>query len=110
MENVKEPDPGLGCNTSNIILNISNTAGLLFYNPYHNAWELSLDLPCNIAIVCFICDNGAGTGAVTAVHSINEIINVTVSGKIKNSIINQPPMTSHPGYKDIYVITLDMIQ
>lgn len=109
VDNVKEPDQGFGCNTSHVIKTITNEPGKLVYSTYLSQWIVSFDLEGIYYITCDICDYGKNIEAVTSGHSTNEIINVIVSGKIKNITINQPPMTSHPGYRDTYLVTIDTI-
>ena len=107
------PDPGYGCTTNQIVQTITNLPGKLVYSTYENKWLLSLDLCNNVGIcyiICHICNYDTNIEVVTNGHNTSEVISVTVSGKIRNATYNQAPMSSHAGYRDDYLITINTIQ
>ena len=63
----------------------------------------------NIGVLCDHCDHDAEIQAILAGHSTSEIINVTVSGRIKRTYAYQSMWRPDGSYPDFYAISLDDI-
>ena len=63
----------------------------------------------NVAVICDHCDHDAAIQAILAGHSTSEIINVTVSGRIKRTYANESMWNPDGSYPLFYTISLDDI-
>ena len=110
IDNSMVPDPGYGCTTNVVLQTVTNSPGKLVYLTGLGKWCISLDLPNSIYIACETCGNEDAINAITKGHSTADIIDITVSGRIKRLTADQPVPYSHAGYRDIYMISVDAIQ
>ena len=101
-----ETDPGYGCSTQAVLETIPSTAAKLIYVPAQSQWMISLDLSGSIYIACLTCGNSSIIDNISAGHPLTDVININVSGKIKNRIENQVPISSCTGggYREIYLM------
>ena len=91
-----------GCVSKVVLETLTNTPGLLVYNPTQAEWQVSIDLGSNRKFSCIFCDKSAYTAKVAG-QSTSSSIPVTVSGSVKRRIINQIPITPTTGYVEVYV-------
>lgn len=102
-------DPGYGCSTNTVLQTVTNSPAKLVYLAGAAQWAINLDLPGGIYIICETCGNDAAISAITAGHASGDIIDITVSGRIKRISAGQPALYSHAGYRDIYLLSVDGI-
>ena len=93
-----------GCDSKIVLETLTNTPGLLVYNPIQGEWWVSIDLGSNRKFSCIFCDKTAYAAKVAG-QSTSSSIPVTVSGSVKRRIINQIPITPTTGYFEVYVLT-----
>ena len=107
-----EVDPGYGCNTSEVLGVATNVpAQLVYMTPaYGTRWYLVVQLPGNNPVICHYCDHEAEIQAILAGHSTNDVLNVTVSGRIKRSMRNQNIWLPNGQYPEFYRISIDAIR
>lgn len=91
-----------GCDTKVVLETLTNTPGLLVYNPTQAEWQVSIDLGSNRKFSCIFCDKSVYATQVAG-QSTASAIPVTVSGSVKRRVLNQVPVTPTTGYVEVYV-------
>jgi hypothetical protein len=102
------PDAGYGCSTTTVLSSVTNlSAKLVYLNLPVPKWYFSLDLPGSIYITADNCDHAAEIQAIIAGHATTELLNVTVSGKIKRRTEGQDTLSNKLSYRPTYLIAID---
>ncbi|MBK8520057.1 MAG: hypothetical protein IPL54_03975 [Chitinophagaceae bacterium] len=93
-----------GCDSKVVLETLTNTPGILVYNPTQAEWQVSIDLGSNRKFSCIFCDKSAYS-AMVAGQSTSSSIPVNVSGSVKRRVENQVPITPTTGYVEVYVFS-----
>lgn len=97
-------EPAFGCDSKVVLENLTNTPGLLVYNPAQGEWWVSIDLGGNRKFSCSFCDKSTYSAKVAG-QSTTSSIPVTVTGSVKRRYENQIPVSPTTGYVEVYVLT-----
>lgn len=96
-------EPAFGCDTKVVLENLTNTPGLLVYNPTQAEWQVSIDLGGNRKFSCTFCDKSTYSAKVAG-QSTSSTIPVTVTGTVKRRYENQIPVSPTTGYVEVYIL------
>ena len=92
-----------GCDSKIVLENLTNTPGVLVYNPIQAEWWVSIDLGGNRKFSCIFCDKSAYAAKVAG-QSTSSSIPVNVTGSVKRRYTNQIPISPTTGYVEVYVL------
>ncbi len=92
-----------GCDSKIVLENLTNTPGVLVYNPIQAEWWVSIDLGGNRKFSCSFCDKSVYS-AMVAGQSTSSSIPVNVTGSVKRRYTNQIPISPTTGYVEVYVL------